>query len=87
MSADRSVLIRLQVASAEFDAAMAKAGLEVRALKKEVEGAGSSSTSASQKLNQFLPHILVAYLKVVRDLLVVLFGVWELLLTVQITWR
>lgn len=46
MTVDRSVTIRLRVSSAEFDAAMARAGAEVRLLRAEVEGAGRGAGGA-----------------------------------------
>jgi len=44
VSVDRSVTIRLRVSSAEFDAAMARAGTSVRVLRGEVEGAGRAGS-------------------------------------------
>lgn len=49
--ADRSVTIRLRVASAEFDAAMARAGISVEALAAEVKAAGAAAGDGGKGLD------------------------------------
>lgn len=53
MAVDRAVTIRLRVSSAEFDAAMAKAGSSVKILAAEVEGAGKKALGGSKGMNDF----------------------------------
>ena len=52
MTADRSVTIRLRVSSAEFDAAMARAGVSVEALAAEVRAAGRDAGSGSKGIDE-----------------------------------
>jgi hypothetical protein len=49
---DRSVTIRLRIASAEFDAGMAKAGTEVKILAKVVDDAGKKAGGAAPGMDK-----------------------------------
>jgi hypothetical protein len=57
VTVDRSVTIRLRVSSAEFDAAMARAGTEVKLLGAEVQAAGRSAATAGPSFKPILDTI------------------------------
>lgn len=59
MTVDRSVNIRLRVSSAEFDAAMARAGAEVAALRAEVDAIGKSAAKSSNDFKPLLSSALI----------------------------
>lgn len=59
MTVDRSVTIRLRVSSAEFDAAMARAGAEVGALRAEIEAVGRSAAKSGNDFKPLLTGALV----------------------------